>query len=196
MTRPSVLVVSDVPLIREGLFRLVEQMPDVTFAGAVGNVPALLARLGSVHADAVILHERLDPTFNAVALLARRRFPAVIVLLDRESRASAALAAGACSAVSSSAPIAALMAAVRRASQLPVTTVPTRMPWGPGGVLSPRETEILRMIAKGKDNRVIADDLVLSIETVRTHAKNVAKKLGVRRRCEVVMVAYQMGFTH
>ena len=59
--------------------------------------------------------------------------------------------------------------------------------------LTPRETEILGLVAEGFSNHEIADRLVLSDETVKTHVSHVFRKLGLRDRAQAVVVAYESG---
>ena len=60
--------------------------------------------------------------------------------------------------------------------------------------LSPRETEVLRLIATGRTNAEIAADLYISVPTVKTHVAQVLRKVGARDRVALVVAAYTSGF--
>ncbi len=60
-------------------------------------------------------------------------------------------------------------------------------------VLSRREVDVLRLLARGYSNKEIARDLQIGEETVRTHVRRIMAKLGVRRRTQAILVAMRLG---
>lgn len=64
---------------------------------------------------------------------------------------------------------------------------------GPGGELSERETEVLRLLARGYTNAQVADELIVSVRTVESHRAHIQQKLGVRNRADLIRTARDAG---
>jgi DNA-binding NarL/FixJ family response regulator len=62
-------------------------------------------------------------------------------------------------------------------------------------LLSPRETEVLRLLAAGKSSREIGDELVLTVRTVERHVTNLYRKIGVHNRAQATAFALEQGMT-
>ena len=120
----------------------------------------------------------------------------VLTMQDDPAFARKALRAGAGGYVLKEAPRADLVAAVRAVArgetylhqQLAARVV---FEQDPAGLLTPRELEMLRLIALGHTNAQIAQDLFLSVRTVETHRANIQRKLGVSGRAELVRCALE-----
>ena len=82
---------------------------------------------------------------------------------------------------------------VERWVALEASSAPTRPVPAAVGTLSAREREILVGLARGRTNRELADDLIVSEATVKTHVSNLLTKLGVRSRVQAVVIAYEAG---
>jgi len=81
---------------------------------------------------------------------------------------------------------------VERWSDLEQRSSPAALPDG-SAELTDREHEILVGLARGRTNRELADDLIVSEATVKTHVSNLLLKLGVRSRVQAVILAYELG---
>lgn len=65
-----------------------------------------------------------------------------------------------------------------------------------GQVLSEREVQVVRLVAQGRSNQEIADELFLSVETVRTYLRRMFAKLDVNDRTHLAVLAYEAGLLH
>jgi DNA-binding NarL/FixJ family response regulator len=141
---------------------------------------------------------------EAITELAARGVPSKILVLttyDTDSDTIPAIEAGATGYLLKDAPRDDLFTAVRAAAEGRTVLSPAiasrlvnrvRAPQ-PTGVLSAREREVLRLVAKGTGNREIAAELFISQATVKTHLTHIYEKLGVKDRAAAVAVAYDRG---
>ena len=199
-----VLVVADDPLARAGLAALLAAQPGATVVGQVAGEAGLSSALNVYRPDIVVWDMGWDPTqaFEHVAEL-EEVHPPVIALLPDEGYAADAWAAGARSILLRNSDATSLVAAMMAVAQgllvldprLPVLGPPARDHSQPPvmGELTPREQEVLRLVAEGLPNKSIADHLSISLHTVKFHVNAIMSKLGAQSRTEAVTRATRLG---
>ena len=210
MLRPpvSVLVADSHPLLLDALARTVRQDAAMQLAGELGDGRAVLARLARRPPDVAVLEAGLAGVDGArvAAAAARDALPTrVLLLAGDEALESAydALRMGAAGVLSRRVASAELRAAIRRAArgetvlcdraQTALTgEIRRRDPLGRPR-LSPREREILGLIADGLSAPAIARRIHLSARTVRTHVEHLYEKVGASERAQLVAVAMRTG---
>lgn len=211
-----VLIADDQTIVREGLSTLLGLLPDVEVVGVATDGEEAV-RLVVEHRPDVVLMDLRMPRCDGVEATRRIRALAratqVIVLTTYADDASvfAALQAGARGYLTknaSAAEIRQAIAAVRGGDALLDPSVQRRLldalAATAGGIpeapdeelpdgLTPREAEVLRLMAAGRTNQEIAADLVVSEGTVKTHINRIFAKGGVRDRGQAVAYAYRNG---
>jgi DNA-binding NarL/FixJ family response regulator len=194
-----VVVVDDHPVFREGLARAVESADELELAYAVGSVEELGGRLP---ADVVILDLGLPGISGAEAVTQVRATGAVVLVVsaDGEQRQVIdAVGAGASGYLTKSARPAEIMDAVRVVAGNGTYISPTLASFliqaarEPSFTLTPREREILALIAAGERDVDIAEELYISIRTVRSHIDRIRDKTGRRRRADLTRLALEEG---
>lgn len=211
--RPArVLVADDHPVVREGVKALFERLPDLRVTAEAVDGRDAVAQATSPDVDLVVMDVAMPELTGLQALreIRRRRADLPVVLLsvyDSEQYVVEAVAAGAagyvlkrqadrdlveaCRAALGGQPFSyppTLGAAVRRSLEQ-VAHGGSAAP----GPLSLRESEVVKLIAEGRDSREIADRLTISIKTVERHRANILAKLGMRDRVEVTRWAIRTG---
>jgi DNA-binding NarL/FixJ family response regulator len=215
MNRPvRVMVVDDQALVREGLMTLLEAAPDVNPVAAAADGEEAVA-LSARHRPDVILMDLRMPKLDgaeATRLIRAAQPDTEIVVLtthaDEESILDA-LRAGALGYLTKDAGIAEISRAVHAAAAhqalldpvvqsrlIAAATAGARPAPTPAtlpDLLTPREAEVLSLIARGLSNGEIAATLVVSEATVKTHINHVFAKIGARDRAQAVHYAYTHG---
>ena len=209
-----VMIVDDHPIWREALERDL-RTAGLEVVGSAGDGEQALRRMPAARPDVVVLDLRL-PTLDGVATTREiaAKHPAVRVLIlsasGEESDVLAAIKAGATGYLVKSASREEPLEAVRRTAAGDAVFTPglaglvlgefrRMMSGGPGreadagSRLTDRETEILRLVAKGLSSRQIAERLVLSHRTVQNHTQNVLAKLQLHNRVELTRYAIEQG---
>lgn len=200
-----VLLVDDHDLIRQGLRRAFERAEDFEVAGEAASVAEALALAESLQPDVVVLDVRLPDGsgLDVAKVLRQRRGDLGIVVLTMyagDEQLFGALDAGASAFVPKDAPADGVVAAARHASISPrsfaandlADAMNRRMsPSGPR--LSPREKEVLTLLADGNAVAAISKKLFISESTTKTHISKVYEKLGAANRAQALMAALRLG---
>lgn len=194
-----VLVIDDHPLTRAGVRSGLES-PSIAVT-EVGDVDAALHALGAQPVDVVLVDLLLgDRSGLDVVCHVAEHQPGTRVLVLSQAPMDDVLAAirlGAHGYVSKAATSAELRQAVHAVLDGPV--LPPELAARLIGAfqrpaeLTPREREVLRCLAKGYDNREIADELDVAVRTVNRHLENIRGKLGQHRRSELMRIARTHG---
>lgn len=204
MTRRVVLV-DDHDLIRQGLRRAFERTQDFEVVGEAGSIGQAGKVVEATHPDVVVLDVRLpDGTGLDLARQLRRTSPdlgiVVLTMYAGDEQLFGALDAGASAFVAKDAPGDDVVAAARHAAASPrsftaadlAAAMQRRMsPSGPQ--LSPREREVLGLLADGLGVAQISRRLFISESTTKTHISKLYEKLGAGNRAQALMAALRAG---
>jgi DNA-binding NarL/FixJ family response regulator len=212
MSPASLLIVDDHQVFAEGLEVLFRAEPDFGPVAAVSDPGQVIGAVRSQAPDVVIMDVHLGDG-NGIGLTAQlmtQPAPPVVVMLTAYSdtaTAADAIRAGAMGFVSKDGPAEHIVTAVRAAVlggtwfpagllgvMLASARDPLADPFGqPLGQLTDREREVLRLMVSGLDRKSIATRLCRSPDTVKTHIRNIAAKLGTQSATEAVAVALDAG---
>jgi DNA-binding NarL/FixJ family response regulator len=202
-----VVVVDDQQIVREGFGALLNTQPDIEVVATAADGAEAVAVCERHQPDVVLMDIRM-PVMDGIE--ATRRLTSRVLVLttfDLDEYVYDALIAGASGFLLKDVPAERLFDAVRVIAAGEALLAPsiTRRLIGEFarqrprpvpdalGELTPRETEVLRLIAEGLSNAEIAGRLVVSDETVKTHVSRVLFKLGLRDRTQAVITAYESG---
>jgi DNA-binding NarL/FixJ family response regulator len=199
------MIVDDHPVVREGLRGMLEADPGITVVGEAASGDEAVVRAGELRPDVILMDLRMpdgDGVSATSRILANRPESRVIVLTTYETdqdivRAVEAGAAGYLLKDTSRADLlAAIVSAARGETVLSpsvATRLVTRMRAPATESLSPREAEVLSLVARGLTNGEIGKALFISETTVKTHLLRVFGKLGVSDRTAAVTTALDRG---
>ena len=206
-----VLIADDQSLVRAGFRLVLENHADLEVVGEASNGHEAVHSAARLKPDVVLMDIRM-PELDGIAATRTitARHPARVLVLttyDLDEYVYDALRAGASGFLLKDAPPDRLVEAIRAVAAGDVLLAPSitrrlveRYAGGPGAAPAPgldeltaREREVLVLIARGLSNAEIAQALVVSMPTVKTHVGRVFLKLGLRDRAQAVIVAYEAG---
>jgi len=214
-TQISVVVVDDEPLIRSGLRAIIDAEQDLAVTGEAGDGSEVLPVVRRTRPDVVLMDVRMPAVdgIQATRLLLDRLDPAprvlVVTTFENDDYVYDALRAGASGFLLKRTPPDDIVQAIRmvvgsesllfpeaiRTLALSRARDEGNQPQGlDQAQLTDREQEVLRLMARGLSNAEIAGELVLGVQTIKTHVANLLAKLGARDRTQAVILAYESGF--
>ncbi|MBL8468173.1 response regulator [Methyloversatilis discipulorum] len=212
-----ILLVDDHTLFRRGLTALLSRDPKLQIVGDAADAGEAQRRAEALQPDVILLDNHL-PGVNGVDALPALREAApgarliMLTISEDGEDLAAALRAGASGYLLKTMEGEALSRAIHRAMrgepvvademtgklvevfrQAAAPAPPAEEAPAQSGALSPRETDILRGIARGDSNKVIARDLGIAETTVKIHVQHILRKLGVASRVQVAVIAVERG---
>jgi DNA-binding NarL/FixJ family response regulator len=213
-----VLVVDDQALVRAGFRMILEAQPDIAVVGEAPDGEAAVRLARRLRPDVLLMDIRMPgmdglEATRRVLEPANAEAPRIIILttFDLDEYVYAALQSGACGFLLKDVTPEHLVGAVRTVAAGDALLAPSitrrlveryaRPASSPAAVasaaalgdLTPRETEVFGLLARGLSNGEIAESLVVSEATVKSHVAGILAKLGLRNRAQAVVLAYEAG---
>ncbi len=213
MDEIRVAIIDDHAIVRQGLRAMIDREPDLRVVGEASNAGQATAMLDRTHPRVVLLDLKLAPGSECDGLplcaTITQRYPGVRVLVLTSSADEwlilDSIRQGAKGFVLKDVDLTELVRAIRAVhrgeSAFDPRSAGVVVRWMHGSQrsgftasdITPREREILCLLARGLSNVAIGQRLYISAATVKFHVGNVMQKLGVRRRAEAVYAASKLG---
>ncbi len=212
MEKIHILIADDHPLFRDGMHGLLDSVPDTEVVGEAATGDEAIALAASLQPDVILMDIKM-PGINGIQATREIVHTSphigilVVTMLEDDDSVFAAMRAGACGYLLKGANQAEILRAIRAVANGEAIfgpsiarrllgffaatrrTVPPRI----FPELTEREGEILALIAQGRSNEEIAEQLSLSLKTVRNHVSNIFSKLQVADRAQAVIRAREAG---
>ncbi len=214
----SILLVDDQPMLRMGYRMVLDAQDDLSVIGEAGSGDEAIELTARLAPDVVLMDVRMpgldgvQATERIVASGSRSRI-IILTTFDLDEYAYGALRAGASGFLLKDAPPPDMLSAIRAVATGDAVVAPSvtrrllsqfarhlpgpEAPLDPADSrvesLTPRERELLVEVARGLSNAEIAERLILSEATVKTHVGSILNKLGLRDRVQIVVFAYETG---
>lgn len=197
-----VLTVDDHPLLREGIAAVLGSQADMVLAGEAANGLEAVERFRALRPDVTLMDVQM-PELNGIdAILAiRGEFPdariVVLTTYEGDVQALRAIKAGASGYLLKGMLRKELIDTIRAVHagrrRIPPEVAVVIAEHHADELLTDRETQVLRLVASGRANKMIADELHISEETVKAHMRNIMAKLGANDRTHAVTIAMKRG---
>ena len=204
-----VFLADDHPVVREGLRTFLESRDGIEVVGEAGDGESAVTAIERLHPD-VVLMDLVMPGMGGVAAIRRlrERVPdtrvVVLTSFTSDDQVIPAVQAGAAGYLLKDVEPSGLEAAIRLVHQGEALLDPQvagrvmeevahPAPGTDVASLTPREREVLSLLGRGMSNRELADALVVSEKTVKTHVSNILMKLGVHDRTQAALLAVREG---
>lgn len=209
-TAIRILVADDHPIVRDGLVAILSTQADFEVAGEAATGPETVQQSEALKPDVILLDLEM-PEFDGVEAIRRMRDSnpdtrvIVFTAFDTDERILAAVRAGARGYLLKGVPREEIFQAIRVvhagdsllqpivASKLLRQVSQAHDTSAMLEALTPRELDVLRLLARGLENKEIAIELVISERTVKFHVSSILSKLGAGNRTEAVAIAAQQG---
>jgi two-component system NarL family response regulator len=200
-----VLVVDDHPLVRQGVVAVVAAESDMEVVGEAGDGRQAVEQFRKLRPDVALIDLGL-PLLDGIGAMEaiRAEFPhsrfIALTVYQGDEDIHRALKAGAQAYLLKNAPSSQLVAAVRAVHaglrRIPPEVASRVSDRGPGPGLTAREIEVLKLVAKGRTNVEIAEELQITRGTAKWFVSSILSKLGVDDRTEAVTMALERGILH
>jgi len=199
-----IFIADDHPVVRDGLVAMLGTQADFEVVGTASTGAEAVRRVSELRPDVVLLDLEM-PELDGVAALGRLREEApqsrvvVFTAFDRDEQIVGALKAGAWGYLLKGAPRDEVFRAIRTAHaggsliEPVVASKLLRRVRENADLLTPREAQVLRLVAQGRPNKAIAADLGISERTIKFHVGSLLRKLGATNRTGIVAAARSRG---
>jgi DNA-binding NarL/FixJ family response regulator len=200
-----ILIVDDHPIMRVGIAALITFSQEMTVVGQVGSGEEAIQQHAALHPDITLMDLRLPGISGAETIRQiRQKTPQarfiVLTTYEGDEDIHQAMEAGASGYLVKGLPQEMLVTAVRRVHAggrfFPPPVSQALAARTPDSSLSPRERQVLELVAKGKSNREIAATLGITEATVKCHVSVILSRLNASDRTQAVMTALQRGLIH
>src|ERR1700722_767987 len=201
--RIRVLTVDDHPLILEGIANVLQRQPDMELVGEASDGYQAIEAFGKFRPDVALIDLQM-PGMNGIDAITAilQKWPGarciVLTTYAGDVQATRALKAGAKGYLLKSMLRKDLVDTIRIVpsgkNRIPAEIASELASHLGSDALSAREIEVLRMVGEGCSNKVVADHLKMSEDTVKGHMRNILSKLNANDRTHAVMIAVKRGF--